>query len=74
MPFAERIKQEVAIAVMAVGFIVEPRQAEAIVASGSADMVALGRAILDNPRWGWHAAAALGHEISYPAPYIRARP
>ncbi|MGL4288378.1 MAG: NADH:flavin oxidoreductase/NADH oxidase [Phreatobacter sp.] len=74
VPFAERIKQEVAIAVMAVGFIVEPRQAEAIVASGSADMVALGRAILDNPRWGWHAAAALGHEISYPAPYIRARP
>ncbi|MBN8944552.1 MAG: NADH:flavin oxidoreductase/NADH oxidase [Rhizobiales bacterium] len=74
VPFAERIKQEVGLPVMAVGFIVEATQAEAIIATGSADMVALGRAFLDNPRWGWHAAAALGHEISYPSQYIRARP
>jgi NADPH2 dehydrogenase len=73
-PFARRIKEEVDMPVMAVGFIVSARQAEDIVAEGAADMVALGRAFLDNPRWGWHAAAALGYEIVYPSQYIRARP
>lgn len=72
--FAARVKREVGIPAMAVGFIVKPEQAESIVASGQADMVAIARALLDNPRWGWHAAAALGHELDYPPQYIRARP
>ena len=45
---------------MAVGLITEPQQAEAIVAEGDADLVALARAMLWDPRWPWHAAAALG--------------
>ena len=44
---------------MAVGLITEAKQAEDIVASGKADMVALARAMLYDPRWGWHAAAEL---------------
>jgi 2,4-dienoyl-CoA reductase-like NADH-dependent reductase (Old Yellow Enzyme family) len=72
--FAEHVKRETGMTAMAVGFIVAPRQAEEIVASGAADMVAIGRAVLDDPRWGWHAAAALGEEIDYPEQYIRARP
>jgi 2,4-dienoyl-CoA reductase-like NADH-dependent reductase (Old Yellow Enzyme family) len=56
----------------AVGLIVEPAQAEAIVASGKADFVAIARAFLDNPRWAWHAAERLGGKIAYPPQYARA--
>ena len=41
--------------------------------SGEADMVAMARAFLDDPRWVWHAAEALGATASYPAQYVRAR-
>ncbi len=71
--FAARIKAEVGIATRTVGMIVRPKQAEEIIASGQADMVALGRALLDNPRWVWHAAQALGAEVTYPPQYERSR-
>ena len=73
VPFAERIRREAGIATRAVGLIAEPRQAERIVASGQADMVALARGFLDDPRWVWHAAEALGAEASYPPQYHRTR-
>lgn len=72
--FATRIKQETGLATMAVGMIGRAVQAEEIVAEGRADMVALARAMLDNPRWGMHAAAELGVDLRYPPQYIRARP
>ncbi|GBD41992.1 NADPH dehydrogenase [bacterium HR39] len=56
VPFAERIRREVGISVIAVGLITGPRQAEAIVAEGRADLVALARGFMDDPHWGWHAA------------------
>ena len=59
VPFAQAIRQATGIATMAVGLITEPKQAEEIVASGKADMVALARGMLYDPRWGWHAAAEL---------------
>jgi NADPH2 dehydrogenase len=74
VPFAERIRRETGIVTRAVGMIVEPRQANAIVASGQADMVAMARAFLDDPRWVWHAADALGAEAACPPQYARARP
>ena len=46
--------------VRAVGMIADPGQAEEILASGKADMVAMARAFLDNPRWVWHAAERFG--------------
>ena len=64
--FAETVKKAVPIAVRAVGLIADPDQAEDIVASGKADMVALARGILDNPRWVWHAAERFGVKIDYP--------
>jgi 2,4-dienoyl-CoA reductase-like NADH-dependent reductase (Old Yellow Enzyme family) len=73
VPFAERIRRETGIATRAVGLIADPRQAERILASGQADMVALARAFLDNPRWVWHAAEALGAKASYPVQYQRSR-
>jgi 2,4-dienoyl-CoA reductase-like NADH-dependent reductase (Old Yellow Enzyme family) len=74
LPTAERIKREAGIATRVVGMIVSPAQAEAAVAEGKADMVAMARAILDDPRWGWHAAQALGAEIARPPQYARAAP
>jgi NADPH2 dehydrogenase len=72
--FATRIRGETGLPVMAVGMIGKPLQAEEIIASGRADFVAIGRAMLDDPRWGLHAAAALGVDVDYPPQYIRARP
>ena len=74
VPFAAAIKRAVSIPVMAVGLITEPQQAEDIISSGQADMVALARAFLYNPRWAWHAAAALGTTLSPPPQYWRCAP
>jgi 2,4-dienoyl-CoA reductase-like NADH-dependent reductase (Old Yellow Enzyme family) len=49
-------------------------QAEEIVASGKADMVAMARAFLDNPRWVWHAAERFGAKVDYPPQYARSHP
>ena len=54
--------------------IVTPAQADAVVGTGKADQVAIARAVLDNPRWGWHAAEVLGHEMARPPQYQRAAP
>src|SRR4051812_23231565 len=74
VPFAAAVKKASDIAVQAVGMIADPHQAEAIIAEGRADCVALARGFLDDPRWAWHAAAALGADAVYPQQYLRARP
>ena len=74
VPFAQAIKEATGVTTIAVGLITKPRQAEEIVASGKADMVALARGMLYDPRWGWHAAAELGGHVDAPPPYWRAPP
>jgi NADPH2 dehydrogenase len=74
VPIAERIKREAGIATRVVGLIVMPAQADAVVTEGKADMVAMARAILDDPRWGWHAARELGAEVSRVPQYARVAP
>lgn len=74
VPFARAIREATGLPTMAVGLITEPRQAEAIVAEGAADMVALARGLLWNPRWVWHAAAELGGSVTPPPQYGRAAP
>jgi 2,4-dienoyl-CoA reductase-like NADH-dependent reductase (Old Yellow Enzyme family) len=66
---AEAVRKGAGIPTRAVGLIDDPSQAEAIVADGRADMVALARPFLADPRWGWRAAATLGEEI-HPAPQL----
>ena len=66
VPMAAKVQAETGIVTRAVGLIVEPAQAEAIVASGQADCVALARAFLDDPRWVWHAAERLGARSPIP--------
>src|ERR1700730_10048331 len=74
VPFAQAIKEATGVTTMAVGLITEAQQAEDIVASGKADMVALARGMLYDPRWGWHAAAELGGPGEGPPQYWRSNP
>ncbi len=72
VPLAERVKREAGIATRTVGLITRPAQAEEIIASGKADMVAMARAFLDHPHWGWSAARELGASVAHPPQYLRA--
>ncbi len=72
--FANAIKAATGIPTMAVGLITEPREAEEILIRGDADMIALARAMLYDPRWPWHAAAALGATVQAPPQYWRSQP
>ena len=74
VPFAEAVKRATGMPTIAVGLITEARQAEAVIADGQADMVALARGILYDPRWPWHAAAELGAEVKAPKQYWRSQP
>ncbi len=58
--YAERVRRDADVPTIAVGFIVKPEQAEAIVATGQADIVAIAREMVWNPSWPSHAARALG--------------
>lgn len=74
VPFAEAIKAEVAMPVIAVGLITDPQHAESILVDGKADAVALARGVLYDPRWPWHAAAALGATVKASPQYLRCEP
>jgi NADPH2 dehydrogenase len=74
VPFAQAIKQATGVTTIAVGLVTEAKQSEDIVASGKADMVALARGMLYDPRWGWHAAAELGGQVEAPPQYWRSQP
>ena len=66
--FAETVKKRCpTLPVIAVGMIAGAHQAEAILAEGKADMVALARALLDDPRWPLHAAETL--DAAGPSPW-----
>jgi len=72
VPFARAIRREGGMASMAVGLIVHHDQAEAILQSGDADLVALAREMLHNPNWAMDAAIKMGVDpefASVPAPY-----
>ncbi|HEX4195078.1 MAG TPA: NADH:flavin oxidoreductase/NADH oxidase [Stellaceae bacterium] len=74
VPLARAVKQAVKIPVIAVGLITEFEQAEAILGTGDADLIALARAMLYDPRWPWHAAAHFGERIKAPDQYLRCQP
>jgi 2,4-dienoyl-CoA reductase-like NADH-dependent reductase (Old Yellow Enzyme family) len=74
VPLARAVKAATKIPVIAVGLITEFEQAEAIVSTGDADIIALARAILFNPRWPWHAAAHFGASVKAPPQYLRSQP
>jgi len=74
VPLARAVKAATSIPVIAVGLITDFDQAEAIIGTGDADMVALARGILYDPRWPWHAAAHFGAQVKAPKQYLRSQP
>jgi NADPH2 dehydrogenase len=72
--FAAEIRRATRAKVIAVGRITEPQQAETILSSGQADMIAMARGMLFDPRWPWHAAQVLGDQAAFPPQYHRAHP
>ena len=74
MPLARDVKQAVAMPVVAVGLITDYEQAEAIVGTGDADLIAFARAALYDPCWQWHVAAALGGTVEAPPQSLRSQP
>jgi 2,4-dienoyl-CoA reductase-like NADH-dependent reductase (Old Yellow Enzyme family) len=74
VPFAAAIREHAEISTAAVGMITDPHQADAIVASGQADLVFLARELLREPYWALKAGRALGQEQKWPVQYERAKP
>jgi 2,4-dienoyl-CoA reductase-like NADH-dependent reductase (Old Yellow Enzyme family) len=74
VPFAQAIRAATGLPTIAVGMITEPRQAEAVVAQGQADLVALAKGFLFDPRWAWRAAAELGVPVRAPKQYWKMVP
>jgi len=70
-PYADRIRNEVGVATMAVGNIFEPDHVNSIIAAGRADLCAIGRPHLADPAWTLHAAAQLGYAgMEWPVQYL----
>ncbi|MCA8002168.1 NADH:flavin oxidoreductase/NADH oxidase [Burkholderia metallica] len=74
VPFAQAVKRAVGMPTIAVGLIDEPAHANRLIEAGDADLVAMARAMLYDPRWPWHAAAELGAQVTAPPQYWRSQP
>jgi 2,4-dienoyl-CoA reductase-like NADH-dependent reductase (Old Yellow Enzyme family) len=74
VPLARAVRRKTRMPVVAVGLITEFDQAEAIVGTGDADLIALARTVLYDPRWPWHAAAHFGAKVKAPDQYLRSQP
>lgn len=74
VPFSAQIRKQAGITTWAVGMITRARQAEEIIASGKADVVAIARGMMFDPRWAWHAAEELGVDTEYSGMYTRCMP
>jgi 2,4-dienoyl-CoA reductase-like NADH-dependent reductase (Old Yellow Enzyme family) len=74
VPFSDRIRKDANISTMTVGMINDPHQAEEIISTGKADLIAMARGMLYNPRWPWHAAEELKSKVEYPPQYLRCEP
>ena len=73
VPYAAQVRRGAGVPTGAVGLITEPKQAEEIVADGSADVVLMARAFLREPHWALRAAHELGADLPWPPQYLRAR-
>jgi len=74
VPLARALKENSNLPITAVGLITEYEHAESILGTGDADLIALARGMLFNPRWPWHAAAHFGASVKVPDQYLRSQP
>jgi anthraniloyl-CoA monooxygenase len=73
-PFADRIRNEVGIATIAVGAITDADQANSIIAAGRADLCAIARPHLADPAWTLHETAKLqSRDVDWPKQYLSGR-
>jgi 2,4-dienoyl-CoA reductase-like NADH-dependent reductase (Old Yellow Enzyme family) len=72
VPFAEAVRRGAPVLVAAVGYVSEPKHADALIRNSRADLVLLGRELLRNPYWPLHAALSLGQSAAVPVQYERA--
>jgi anthraniloyl-CoA monooxygenase len=73
-PFADRIRNEVGMATVAVGSIFEADHVNMVIAAGRADLCAVARPHLADPAWTLHEAAKIGHhDIAWPQQYLSGR-
>jgi 2,4-dienoyl-CoA reductase-like NADH-dependent reductase (Old Yellow Enzyme family) len=74
IPFAKAVREATGMTTIGVGLVTQPADADKVIRSGEADLVALARAVLWDPRWPWHAAAELGASVEAPPQYWRSEP
>lgn len=74
VPLSAEVRAGAGIPTMAVGMLSDPELANRVIVDGEADMIAIGRGMLFNPRWAWHAAQHLNGHMRVPGPYLRGRP
>ena len=74
VPLARGVKAATGLPTIAVGLITDFDQAVMIVGTGDADLIAIARTVLYDPRWPWHAAAYLGAIVKAPKQYLRSQP
>ncbi|TXC88113.1 NADH:flavin oxidoreductase/NADH oxidase [Paraburkholderia azotifigens] len=74
VPFAKAVREATGLTTVAVGLITDPEHANQLIEGGDADLVAMARAMLYDPRWPWHAAAKLGATVEAPPQYWRSQP
>lgn len=73
VPFARRVKSDTGVLTQAVGMILDPQQAEEVLTSGAADLVAIGREALFDPYWSLHAQWELDRDASFSDWHVRHR-
>lgn len=73
VPFARKVRAETGMLTQAVGMILEPQQAEEVITSGCADLVAIGREALFDPYWPLHAQWALERDPHFSDWHVRHR-
>jgi anthraniloyl-CoA monooxygenase len=74
VPFAEQVRYEAAIPVMAVGAIQDADHANTVLAAGRADLVVMARPHLFDPYLTLHAGARYGVDLPWPDQYRLAKP
>ncbi len=74
VPFARAVREATGMKTIGVGLITDAAQADKVIRDGDADLIALARAVLWDPRWPWHAAAELGATVKAPPQYWRSEP
>ena len=72
VPLARAIKQALDVPVITVGLLHQPVMANSIIGNGDADLVAIGKGILRDPYWAYHAALELKVKPDVSEQYVRA--